>query len=142
IGPEEQAFIQRMAPAGLEIIIGAYRDAQFGPVVMFGAGGVEVEAVDDVAFRLPPIRRAEADAMLEETWIGRRLLRQGGRELEEIIDILRRVGQMMLEHPEIAEIDLNPLIVARAGEGVHVVDVRIVLSQEVPTSMEAAALPS
>ncbi|WP_376791673.1 acetate--CoA ligase family protein [Thermoflexus sp.] len=142
IGPNEQALIQRMAPAGLEIIIGAYRDAQFGPVVMFGAGGVEVEAVDDVAFRLPPIRRAEAEAMLEETWIGRRLLRRGGRELEEIIDILRRVGQMMLEHPEIAEIDLNPLIVARPGEGVHAVDVRIALSQEVPTSMEAAALPS
>lgn len=142
IGPDEQAFIQRMAPVGLEIIIGAYRDAQFGPVVMFGAGGVEVEAVDDVAFRLPPISRAEAEAMLEETWIGRRLLQRGGGELERIIDILRRVGQMMLEHPEIAEIDLNPLIVARPGEGVHAVDVRIALSQEVPTSMEAAALPS
>lgn len=141
---EEQALIQRMAPPGVEVIIGAYRDPLFGPVVMFGAGGVEVEALEDVTFRLPPLTRMEARVMLEETWIGRRLLQRdrkgGSEEIEALTDILKRVGQMILEHPEIAEIDLNPVIVARPGEGVHAVDVRIVLSETVPAPAEAAAL--
>lgn len=144
IHPEEQALVQRMAPGGVEVIIGAYRDPQFGPVVMFGAGGVDVEALEDVTFRLPPLTRAEARTMLEETWIGRRLLRReregNSEEIEIVIDILRRAGQMMLEHPEITEIDLNPVIVASPGKGVHVVDVRIALSEEVPAPAAAATL--
>ncbi|MDW8069758.1 MAG: acetate--CoA ligase family protein, partial [Anaerolineae bacterium] len=94
IRPEEGALVQRMAPSGVEVIIGAYRDPQFGPVVMFGAGGVEVEALEDVTFRLPPLTRAEARAMLEETRIGRRLLQRdrtgGSAEIEAVVDILRR----------------------------------------------------
>ncbi len=142
IHPEEQALIQQMAPPGVEAIIGAYRDPLFGPVVMFGAGGVEVEALEDVTFRLPPLTRVEARVMLEETWIGRRLLQReqvgSSEEIEALIDILRRVGQMILEHPEISEIDLNPVIVARLGKGVHTVDVRIVLSEGVSVPEEAA----
>jgi acetyltransferase len=136
IRPGEYALIQRMAPSGLELIIGAYRDPLFGPVVMFGAGGVEAELREDVAFRLVPFSEAEAEAMLEETTIGRRLL-QGSREgrlerPERVLEILRQVGGMMQEHPEIAEIDLNPLIVGRPGEGVHAVDVRVILVRESP----------
>ncbi len=146
IQPGEQALVQRMAPPGVEVIIGAYRDPQFGPVVMFGAGGVDVEALEDVTFRLPPLTRAEARAMLEETWIGRRLLRReregSPEEIEAVIDILRRVGQMMLEHSEIAEIDLNPVIVASPGKGVHGVDVRIALSEEILAPAETATLLS
>ncbi len=142
IRSEEQALIQRMAPSGVEVIIGAYRDPHFGPVVMFGAGGVDVETLEDVAFRLPPLTRAEAQAMLEETTIGRRLLqryREGSPEaIEALVDIMQRVGWMMLEHPEIGEIDLNPVIVAHSGESVLAVDVRVVLSEGAPAPVEAA----
>lgn len=143
VRPGEQALVQRMAPPGVEVIVGAYRDPQFGPVVMFGAGGVDVEAMEDVTFRLPPLTRAEAEAMLEETVVGRRLLRRhpgGSWEIEILLEALLRVGQMMLDHPEIAEIDLNPLIVARPGEGVHAVDVRLVLTEAQPAPVEEIAV--
>lgn len=142
IRPGEYALIQRMAPSGLELIIGAYRDPLFGPVVMFGAGGVEAELREDVTFRLVPFSEAEAEAMLEETAIGRRLLR-GSREgrlerPERVLEVLRQVSGMMQEHPEIAELDLNPLIVGRPGEGIHAVDVRVILARESPVFLESA----
>ncbi|MCS6964794.1 acetate--CoA ligase family protein [Thermoflexus sp.] len=100
-------------------------------------------ALEDVTFRLPPLTWAEARDILEETGIGRRLLRRdrtgGSAEIEAVVDILRRVGQMMLEHPEIVEIDLNIVVVARPGQEIHTVDIRIVLSEEIPASVEATA---
>ncbi len=66
-------YVQRMIPAGQEVILGAIQDAQFGPMVMFGSGGVEVEGLKDVAFALAPLTLQDAEWMLENTWAGRRL---------------------------------------------------------------------
>ncbi len=124
----ERAFIQKMAPAGLEVIVGAQRDRQFGPLVMVGLGGVYVEVLEDVAFRLAPLGEAEAREMVMETAAGRLLggvRGQPRRDVDAVVDAIRRVGQLMMDHTGIAEIDLNPLIVGEAGEGAWAVDVRI-----------------
>ena len=120
--------VQRMLPEGQEVIVGAVQDPQFGALVMFGAGGTEVEGMKDVAFALAPLPRAEAEAMLDDTWAGRKL--RGFRNLppadrEAAIDALLRLGQMVADHPEIAEVEINPLRVRPRGEGVVAVDVRL-----------------
>ncbi|MCS7177805.1 MAG: acetate--CoA ligase family protein [Anaerolineae bacterium] len=125
----ERALIQRMAPSGgLEVIVGAHRDAQFGPLVMVGLGGVYVEVLRDVAFRLAPLSRGEARGMLEEIALGRLLAGVRGlppRDTEAVVDALFRVGWLMVECPPIAEVDLNPLIVGERGA--WAVDVRMVI---------------
>ena len=132
VGPGEQAFVQRMAPRGLEVILGAQRDSQFGPLVMFGLGGTYVEVLRDVAFRLAPLGEAEAREMVAETAAGRLLA--GGRgqppgDTDAVIQTLVRLGRLMVDLPEVVEVDLNPLIVGPAGEGAWAVDVRIVIQQ-------------
>ena len=126
----EQAFVQRMAPKGLEVIVGAQRDAQFGPLVMFGLGGVYVEVLRDVAFRLAPLSAAEAWEMVAETGAGQLLKGVRGQppgDVDAVVDALVGVGQLMVDLPQVAEVDLNPLIVGPAGEGAWAVDARIVI---------------
>lgn len=130
VRPGERALIQRMAPDGLEVIVGAHRDPQFGPLVMVGLGGVYVEVLRDVAFRLAPLSRAEARGMLGETALGRLLAGVRGqppRDAEAVVDALCQVGWLMAEFPQIAEVDLNPLIVGETGA--WAVDVRIVIRE-------------
>ncbi|HET91850.1 MAG TPA: CoA-binding protein [Chloroflexi bacterium] len=131
VGSGEQGFVQRMAPpGGLEVIVGAQRDEQFGPLVMFGLGGAYVEVLRDVAFRLAPLSAAEAREMVTETAAGKLLAGVRGQppgDVEAVGEALRRVGQLMTDWSEVAEVDLNPLIVSPAGEGAWAVDVRIVL---------------
>jgi acetyl coenzyme A synthetase (ADP forming)-like protein len=130
IGPGERGFVQRMASSGLEVIVGAQRDAQFGPLVMFGLGGVYVEVLRDVAFRLAPLSAAEARAMVAETAAGRLLAGVRGQppgDLDGVVAALVGVGQLMADLPLVAAVDLNPLIVGPAGEGAWAVDVRIVI---------------
>lgn len=120
--------IQRMLPEGQEVIVGAVQDPQFGALVMFGAGGTEVEGVKDVAFALAPLSRAEAEAMVDATWAGRKL--RGFRNLppadrNATIDVLIRLGQLVANHSQIAEVEINPLRVRADGEGVVAVDVRL-----------------
>jgi acetyltransferase len=132
IGPGERAFVQRMAPEGLEVIVGAQRDAQFGPLVMFGLGGTYVEVLKDVAFRLAPLSEADAREMVAETAAGKLLEGVRGQppgDVDAVVDALRRVSQLMTARPEVAEVDLNPLIVGAAGEGAWAVDVRIMLDR-------------
>jgi acetyltransferase len=117
-----------MLPEGQEVIIGAVQDPQFGALVMFGAGGTDVEGVKDVAFALAPLTRDEADEMLDRTWAGRKL--RGFRHLPPADrtaarDALLRLGQLVADHPEIAEVEVNPLRVRADGEGVVAVDVRL-----------------
>ncbi len=129
---DEQTLVQRMAPEGLEVIVGARRDEQFGPLLMFGLGGIYVEVLEDVAFRLPPLSDVDAREMVMETAAGRLLRGVRGRQAGDtgaVVDVLRRVGQLMMDLPEVSEIDLNPLIVGPAGEGAWAVDVRIVLQR-------------
>jgi acetyl coenzyme A synthetase (ADP forming)-like protein len=120
--------VQKMVKEGQEVIVGSIRDPQFGPLVMFGSGGVEVERMKDVAFALAPLDRADAENLLQRTWAGRRL--SGFRNLEAadreaVVDTLLRLGQLVMDLPQIAEIEINPLLVLPEGCGTLAVDVRL-----------------
>ncbi len=124
-------LVQAMADEGQEVIIGVVRDDQFGPLVMFGSGGVEVEGLRDVAFALAPLTAADGQALLESTWAGRRLagfrsLAAGDREA--VIDALTRLGRLVTDYPEVLEIEINPLRVLTPGKGVLALDVRLRLA--------------
>lgn len=130
--PAYQAMVQRMAPKGQEVILGAQRDAQFGPLLMFGMGGIYVEVLRDVAFRLAPIAEVDAREMIAETAVGKIMHGVRGQapsDIEAVVDTLRRVGQLVSDFPCISEMDINPLIVGAAGEGAWAVDVRIAIDQ-------------
>ncbi len=121
------AHVQRMLPEGQDVIAGVVQDAQFGPLVMFGSGGVEVEGLKDVAFGLAPFSRAEAEYLLEHTWAGRKL--RGYRSLppadrEAVLEVLLRLAQLAADFPELAEIEINPLRVLEEGKGAVALDVR------------------
>ena len=119
--------IQPMAPPGQEVIIGAVQDAQFGPLVMFGSGGIEVEGLKDVSFGLAPLTSLEADEMIEGTWAGRKL--GGFRSLppadrQSAGEVLLRVAQLAADFPALTELEINPLLVLAKGQGVYALDVR------------------
>ncbi len=125
-----QTMVQQMAPKGQEVILGAQRDPQFGPLLMFGMGGIYVEVLKDVAFRLAPLCELDARAMIAETAVGKILQGVRGQppgDIAGIVDTLRRVGQLVSDFPCISEMDINPLIVAPEGQGVWAVDVRLAL---------------
>ncbi len=122
----EGVHVQRQIEQGQEVIIGAVRDPQFGPLVMFGSGGVEVEGLRDVAFALAPLDRAEAENLIRRTWAGRKL--KGFRDIppadeEAVITALIRLSVLVLENESIAEIEINPLRVL--SRGAVAVDVRV-----------------
>jgi len=122
--------VQQMVKGGKECIIGMNRDPQFGPLLMFGLGGVYVEALKDVTFRVAPIDRREARDMLAE--IRAYSLLRGVRgekpsDLDAITDTLVRVSQLVTDFPEIVELDVNPLLVFPAGQGVLGLDMRLAL---------------
>lgn len=131
--PAHRAMIQQMAPKGQEVILGAKRDAQFGPQLMFGMGGLYVEVLKDVAFRLAPIGEIDARAMIAETAAGRMLQSVRGQprgDIDAVVETLRRIGQLVTDFPCIAEMDVNPLIVGANGVGAWAVDVRIAIDRE------------
>ena len=120
--------VQRMLPPGQEVTVGAVADPQFGPLVMFGSGGVEVEGLRDVAFALAPLSRDDAERLLTTTWAGRRL--SGYRHLppadrDAVLDVVLRLAQLAADFPEIAEIEINPLRVFPAARGAVAVDARV-----------------
>ncbi len=122
----EGVHIQRQLPDGQEVILGAARDAQFGALMMFGSGGVEVEGLKDVAFALAPLTLAEADDLLRRTWAGLKLA--GFRSIapadaEAVKDVLLRLSQLAHDFPEISEIEINPLHVL--SKGAVAVDIRV-----------------
>jgi acetyltransferase len=124
-------MVQAMAPEGQEVIVGAVRDPQFGPLIMFGSGGVEVEGMRDVAFALAPLTPSEAEAMVDATWAGKRM--RGYRSVppgdrEAVLDCILRLSQLMVDVPEIAEVDINPLRVYPQGRGATALDVLIRVS--------------
>ncbi len=128
----EGATMQQMVLKGQEVIIGVVRDEQFGPLAMFGAGGIEVEGTRDVAFGLAPLSRAEAESMVDSTFAGRRL--RGYRNIppadrEAAINALLRLAQFAADFPQVAEVEINPLRVQPEGQGAVAVDVRMRLSK-------------
>jgi len=124
----EGICVQPMVPPGQELIVGAVRDPQFGPLVMAGSGGIEVEGLRDVAFALAPLGRREAEMMLDATWAGRRL--RGYRNLppgdrEAVVETILRIGRLAGDLEELQEIEINPLSVYPSGAGALAVDVRL-----------------
>ncbi len=124
----EGVTLQHMLPPGQEVIVGVVRDPQFGPLVMFGSGGVEVEGLKDVAFALTPLSRHEAEEMLDSTWAGRKLA--GYRNIaaadrEAVVDALLRLARLAEALPQISEIEINPLRALSPGKGAWAVDVRV-----------------
>ena len=120
-------YVQQMILIGQEVIVGAVQDAQFGPLVMFGSGGVEVEGLRDVEFALAPVTPGEAEGLLARTWAGRRL--DGFRNMPPadraaILDVIRRLGQLAADFPQLAEIELNPVRVLPGTGGAVAVDAR------------------
>ncbi|HWQ83491.1 MAG TPA: acetate--CoA ligase family protein [Anaerolineales bacterium] len=120
------AHLQRMQTAGQDVIIGTVQDPQFGPLLMFGSGGVEVEGLKDVEFCLAPPTPEELERLLEKTWAGRRL--KGYRQippadLEAVRFSLLRLAQLAVDFPGLAEIEINPLRVFR--DGASALDYRI-----------------
>lgn len=123
--------VQPMAKEGLEIIVGMTKDPQFGPVLMFGLGGVLVEVLKDVAFRIVPLTRRDATQMIHE--IKGYPLLEGYRGQEPanvpmIEDTILKVSGFVEQHPEIKELDLNPIFAYK--DGLAAVDARVVLEGE------------
>jgi succinyl-CoA synthetase beta subunit len=111
--------------SGAEVIVGMLTDAQFGPVLMCGLGGIFVEAMKDVTFRLVPIERRDAREMLEELkgYGALRNPRKGPIDLAEVEDFLLGVSAFLRDHPEVREMDLNPVFISTRG--VRICDARI-----------------
>ncbi len=124
-------IVSSMAAEGAEIIIGTKNDDQFGPIIMFGLGGILVEVVKDVSFRVLPVSREWAASMLEEIKASVILDGVRGRppyDKEAIIELLLKVSEIIEAYPVIHEMDLNPVIVHE--KGLTIVDARIILSEE------------
>jgi len=122
---------QQVQP-GTQIIIGTRRDPSFGPILMVGLGGIYVEVMKDVSFRALPISRQEAFDMLKELKSYPVLLGVRGeeqRDIETIVDVMVRVGALLQACKEIADIEINPLIVYERGQGGIAVDARVLLVQ-------------
>ena len=121
-------FVQAMVRGGVELILGAVADPAFGPILMFGLGGTEVEVLRDVAYSLCPVSDREAEDLIES--IRGSVLLSGFRGAEPVdrhalVQWIGRLSQLMLDQPEIKELDLNPLIVTPRGRACGVVDARI-----------------
>ena len=126
----EGVLVQKMATAGTEVIMGVNRYPIFGPLLMFGSGGIFVEVFQDVTFRLAPIGRNEARRMVREIK-GYKLL-QGFRgkpkgDIESIEKCLVALSNMAMNHPEIVELDINPLLVHAEGQAATAADCRMIL---------------
>ena len=126
-------LVEKMAPRGLEVIVGMRRDPTFGPLMMFGLGGVYVELFKDVGFGVAPLSPVQAREMILSTKAGRLL--QGYRggpvfDLDAVVESIGRLSQLALDFPEISEVEINPLLVFPEGEGTMVLDARMILKNE------------
>jgi 4-hydroxybutyryl-CoA synthetase (ADP-forming) len=124
-------LVQEMVKAAKETILGASQDPTFGPVIMFGLGGIYVEVLKDVVFRVAPIDEREAAGMVESIKTIKLLKGVRGEKPSDqkaIADSLQRLSQLVVDFPEIKEFDINPLLVLEEGKGARVVDARIILS--------------
>lgn len=127
----EGIYVEKMLERGIEVILGMERDPQFGPMLMFGLGGIFIEILKDVAFHLAPITFDEAMQMLKSTksyqiLIGTRA--EQGVDLAVIAKCLQKISQLATDFPQIAELEINPLIVGDKGTEPYVADARIVLN--------------
>jgi acyl-CoA synthetase (NDP forming) len=125
-------LIQKMLEEGKEIILGVTRDPKFGPLLMFGLGGIYTEALRDVAFRLAPIRERSATEMIKSIRSHRLLEGVRGEppsDTAALAECILRLSQLVTEHPAIQELDINPLVVYPRGRGAVVADARVILKE-------------
>ena len=122
-------MVEKMYKAGEEIIIGMKRDENFGPLLMMGMGGIYVEALKDVSFRIAPVSENEIRKMIAETAAGKVLagLRGTHYDIDAVVENIKKIGQISVNFPEIKEIEINPLKVLHQGEGAVVLDSRMIL---------------
>jgi acyl-CoA synthetase (NDP forming) len=120
--------VQKMAQTGIEVIIGMSKDAQFGPVVMFGLGGIFVELLKDVSFRIVPITRKDAGEMIKEIK-GYQILKgyrgQEPADIPSLEQIIVKVSELAEKNPQIKELDLNPVFAYK--NGAVAIDARVIL---------------
>jgi len=124
-------LVQKMAPAGTEVIIGARRDNEFGHVLLFGLGGIFVEVLKDTALRVAPLSAKEAVAMALDIKAAALLkgFRGGGAlDVKALSRCIAGVSRLLADHPEIGNIDINPLILYGKGQGCIAVDAKIEVS--------------
>jgi acetyl coenzyme A synthetase (ADP forming)-like protein len=125
--------VERMVTSGREVILGMKKDPQFGPMLMFGLGGIFVEVLKDVTFSLAPITAEEARTMISRTKTYKMLTGVRGQrpvDIPSIVENLQRMSQLVMDFPEIEEIDINPLKVGQEGDGTFVVDARLIITKE------------
>ena len=125
------AMVEKMAAKGIEVIVGMRRDATFGPLMMFGLGGTMVELVKDIQFRVAPLSREDIRSMVAETMAGKLLNGYRGAPIADfasLYSVIAQLSHLAAEHPEIQEIEINPLIVYPKGEGVIAIDSRMILT--------------
>jgi acetate---CoA ligase (ADP-forming) len=123
-----QAVVMTQVAGGLELLLGARRDDSFGPVVAFGAGGVDTEILDDVALRVAPLTPTQARDLMAETRLGRILAGTRGRpsaDLDRLSQALAALSQLLLQFPRIREVDLNPVRAFPGKPGILALDARI-----------------
>jgi acetyltransferase len=124
--------VQEMVTGGRELIVGMSRDPQFGPLLMFGLGGIYVEVLKDVAFRVAPVSRREAEEMVREIRAWPLLAAYRGSEPADegaIVEALLRVSRLACDFPEIQELDINPLLVLPKGKGIRAIDCRMTIAE-------------
>jgi acyl-CoA synthetase (NDP forming) len=127
-GEPWQVLVMSQAGGGREVLLGAKQDPSFGPVLAFGAGGVDTEVLEDVALRVAPINDREARTMMAETRLGRILAGIRGQppaDLAGLSQALLALSQLMLAFPQITEVDLNPVRAFPGKPGIMALDARI-----------------
>ncbi len=123
-------YVVEMIGEAEEVILGVKRDPSFGPVIMFGLGGIFVEIFKDVSFRVAPVTETEAQSMIEQIQSYAILSGARGknpRDIAKLKETIMRLGQLALEQPAIRELDINPLMVLDDGQGCYVTDAKIML---------------
>ena len=134
--------IEQMVEGGKEVIVGAQRDPGFGPILLFGLGGIYVEILKDVTFRLAPLRTLSAEHMVRSVQAFPLLTGARGEppsDLAAIYEVLERISQLVVEQPAITELDVNPLVVRGVGQGAIAVDARVVLDLASRSAPRASA---
>jgi len=126
-------LVQKMVPQGKEVIVGGVRDLQFGPLMMFGLGGIYVNFLRDVSYRLGPLNISEARGMIEETkayTLLRGVRGEPPSDIESVVDVLLKVSQIMNRFKEVSEMEINPLFVYGEKEGCLALDIRVTITHE------------
>jgi acetyltransferase len=124
--------VQEMVTGGRELILGMNRDPQFGPLLMFGLGGIHVEVLQDVVFRVAPVSRREAAEMVREIRAYPLLAGfRGGEPADEesIVEAILCISRLSLDFPQIVELDINPVMVLPKGRGLRAIDCRMSIAE-------------